>query len=319
MDLLKLLKNKSAFFSDTEEDQGVSSVVLHIEIAVRHFESGRRGDDYYFNDVIYRCNQAFEGALKEAYRIITNDNPDQITPHKIEKYFEENKVLKEKVLPLFTNYRTEWRNKSTHDYKLYFSEQEAFLAIVNISAFINILLDQMTEKRAFDREIIEIATGKVKKAPINEEATILENAIDLLVNYSKIIPENVIGTSVQRLSESEVNGSLNAYINKFAKDIAAKPEYSIPFKDGKRRYIADFLLEKNQEKLIIEVKIYSGVTKRHLSDGSDQLSAYLAASGINVGILYIPPFKKDTEMIVEHIDRSLGNKVYKIVHIYPKW
>ena len=152
MDLLKLLKGKAEYFSASEDDRGVSSVVSHIEIAERHYENGKSGDDYLFNDVIYRSNQAFEGALKEAYRIIADKNPNKITPHKIEKYFEENDVLKERVLQLFTNYRTEWRNKSTHDYKLYFSEQEAFLAIVNISAFINILLEQMVEKQAYNKE-----------------------------------------------------------------------------------------------------------------------------------------------------------------------
>ena len=144
MNLLKLLKDKAEYFSTSENDRGISSVVSHIEIAERHYENGKLGDDYLFNDVIYRSNQAFEGALKEAYRIITGMTPNRITPHQIEKYFEENNILKERVLQLFTNYRTEWRNKSTHDYKLYFSEQEAFLAIVNISAFINILLDQMS-------------------------------------------------------------------------------------------------------------------------------------------------------------------------------
>ena len=126
MDLLKLLKDKAEYFSTSEQDRGISSVVSHIEIAERHYEGGKSGDDYLFNDVVYRSNQAFEGALKEAYRIITGRDSSRITPHKIEKYLEQNNVLKERVLQLFTNNRTEWRNKSTHDYNLYFSEQEAF-------------------------------------------------------------------------------------------------------------------------------------------------------------------------------------------------
>ncbi|GJQ50946.1 MAG: hypothetical protein HKUEN01_33320 [Candidatus Kuenenia stuttgartiensis] len=107
----------------------------------------KNGDNYLYNDVVYGCNQAFEGSLKEAYGIITGDDPNKIMPHQIEKYFEQNSVLRECVLTLFTNHRMAWRNKSTHDYKLYFSEHEAFLAIVNISEFIKILLDQMIEKR----------------------------------------------------------------------------------------------------------------------------------------------------------------------------
>lgn len=317
MDLLKSIKKKSDYFSDSEQDRGISSVVSHIEIAERHYESGKTGDDYFYNDVVYRCNQAFEGALKEAYRIITNDDPDKISPYKIEKYFEQNNVLKERVLTLFTNYRTEWRNKSTHDYTLYFSEQEAFLAIVNISAFINILLDQMIEKRAYDREASEIESGQLDGVSITEGLSLLDDSIELLKWFSKVVPEKMSGTTVPRITEREIIGSLTAYVNELAKDIHAQPEYAIPQKDGRIKYRADFLFEKKNEKVLIEIKRYSGFSKRRLSDGSDQLSAYMAASGIENGILFIPPQTHNTDMTVTHIERMVGNKVYKIVQIYP--
>lgn len=80
MDLLKSLKEKAEYFSDAEEDQGISSVVSHIEIAERHYDGGKSGDDYLFNDVIYRTNQAFEGALKETYRIVTGKDSEKLTP-----------------------------------------------------------------------------------------------------------------------------------------------------------------------------------------------------------------------------------------------
>ncbi len=74
----------------------------------------------------------------------------EIPPFQIEKHLENEDLLKERVLNQFTNYRTEWRNKSTHDYQLFFASQEALLAIVSVSAFFNILLDQMLEKYSFD-------------------------------------------------------------------------------------------------------------------------------------------------------------------------
>lgn len=98
MDLLKLLKEKTSYFSNSIEDIGIINVVSHIEITEKHFEGGKSGEDYLFNDVIYRSNQAFEGALKEAYRIITGNDPMNITPYKIEQYFEESRILKERVL-----------------------------------------------------------------------------------------------------------------------------------------------------------------------------------------------------------------------------
>ena len=318
MDLLKSIKQKSEYFADTEEDQGVSSVVSHIEIAERHYQSAKTGNDYLYNDVIYRCNQAFEGSLKEAYRIITGKDPNKITPHKIEKHFEQNSVLKERVLTLFKNYRTEWRNKSTHDYKLYFFEQEALLAIVSISAFINILFDQMIEKRAYDKETTEIASGNVKRVPVYQNSNLLDSAIELLKGFSEVIPGKVSGTALGRITESEINGSLAAYVNEFGGDIRLYPEYPINLKGSDRRYWADFLLERSDEKLLIEVKNYRKVSKNHLSDGSDQLSAYMAESGIETGVLYIPPASHDFVMEEKHIKRMVGDKAYKILQIYPK-
>ena len=318
MDLLKSIKEKSEYFADTEEDQGILSIVSHIEIAERHYEGGKIGNDYLYNDVIYRCNQAFEGSLKEAYRIITGKDPNKLTPHKIEKYFEQNSVLKERVLTLFTNYRTEWRNKSTHDYKLYFSEHEAFLAIVSISAFINILFDQMIGKRAYDKEITEITSRYVEKMPVSQKSTLLDSTIDLLKGFSEVIPGKVSGTTIARITESEINGSLTAYLKELGGDIHVYPEYFIELKGRNMNYRADFLLERSDDKLLIEVKNYRKVSKSHLSDGSDQLSAYMAESGIENGILYIPPVSLDSAMEVKQIERNIGSKVYRIIQIFPQ-
>ena len=317
MDLLKLLKDKAEYFSTSEEDRGISSVVSHIEIAERHYEGGKSGDDYLFNDVVYRSNQAFEGALKEAYRIINGSDSNRITPHKIEKYFEQNNVLKERVLQLFTNYRTEWRNKSTHDYKVYFSEQEAFLAIVNISAFINILIDQMVEKRAYDKEASDLKGNPAPKIPKLENKGLIERALELLKSYSVEVPKKVKGTAIPRITEVEIIGSLTAFINSVADDIQVFPEFSIRNEDN-RRYIADFFLQQGEEKLIIEIKNPVHGVARVLSGGTEQLMNYLTASGVTQGILYIPPMRKDEELKISTLDKDIGEKVYKIIQIYPK-
>ena len=126
-------------------------MISHIEVAERHWlRAKKEREDTLFTDVIYRTNHAFEGALKEAYFILNGKDAAKKTPNEIERFLLENKIFKERVMALFTNYRTEWRNTSTHDYKLFFTEQEAFLAIVSVSAFVHILLDQMAEKISFN-------------------------------------------------------------------------------------------------------------------------------------------------------------------------
>ncbi|WP_318404746.1 GxxExxY protein [Photobacterium leiognathi] len=318
MDLLKLLKNKAEYFSASEDDRGISSVVSHIEIAERHYENGKSGDDYLFNDVIYRSNQAFEGALKEAYRVITGKNPNKITPHQIEKHFEENDVLKERVLQLFTNYRTEWRNKSTHDYKLYFSEQEAFLSIVNISAFINILLDQMVEKQAYDKESEYLKRSPVEKDLISARKALHDRIVDILLSFSKEVPDKAVGSVIPRITLAALTGSLTAFVNNLAEDISIYPKFSIMREKGRRKYIADFFLQKGEDKLIIEIKNPIHGVSRVLSDGTEQLLNYLTASGVEHGILYIPPILQNEEMEVTKLTKSIGDMSYSLVQIYPK-
>jgi len=313
MDLLKLLNDKADYFS-SEDDRGVSRVVSHIQIAEKHYENGKSGEDYLFNDVIYRSNQAFEGVLKEAYRIIKGKNPDKVTPYAIENYFEKNKVLKERVLKLFTNYRTEWRNKSTHDYTLYFTEQEAFLAIVNISAFINILLDQMIQKRAYDNELLELKESPVIENDELKNKPLIERVKDLLISYSKEINKKTSGSVLPTLNESEIIGSLTAYIISVAKDISVKTEYSFLGS----RYRADFYLESGNEKLIIEIKSSKFDITNSLNAGTEQLINYLAISKTKQGIIYIPPLvQHDEELKVEKLKRSVGGNSYEIIQIFP--
>jgi len=123
---------------------------LSIEVAHRHLARGQaQNDETAFTDAIYRTNQAFEGSIKEAYRVLASKEPANKTPFQIEQYLQKHGVLRERVLTQFTRYRTEWRNPSTHDYKLDFDEDEAFLAIVSVSAFVKVLVDQIIEALAY--------------------------------------------------------------------------------------------------------------------------------------------------------------------------
>ena len=150
MDLVDTLRNKIQALGDEECVLGLKAVLLHIETAFRHLSRGQEnGEDTAFTDSIYRTNQAFEGSVKEAYRVLADKDPGWKNPYEIETYLEKNGVFKPRVLSQLTTYRTEWRNPSTHDYKLNFDESEAFLAIISVSAFSCLLLDQITERVAY--------------------------------------------------------------------------------------------------------------------------------------------------------------------------
>ncbi len=139
MNIFERIQKQIKKITESESSIFIDSVSLHLERAEHYYKLGEN-DSYYYNDVIYRTNQAYEGALKEAYKVLAEKSNEDVikqTPYKIEKYFEENGIFKERVLELFKNYRNEWRNKSTHDYKLFFFENnEAFIAITSISSFV---------------------------------------------------------------------------------------------------------------------------------------------------------------------------------------
>jgi hypothetical protein len=142
MDLLEVIKKQLDHLPQGPHSPGLGSVLRHIEVAYRHLSRGEsQADDSAFTDAIYRTNQAFEGSIKEAYRVLAEKNPASTTPFQIEQYLEDRKVFPSRVLTQFTNYRTQWRNPSTHDYNLDFGATEAFLAIVSVSAFAKLLVD----------------------------------------------------------------------------------------------------------------------------------------------------------------------------------
>jgi hypothetical protein len=316
MDLLEIIKDKCGSFSDPEITQGLKSIVSHIEIAERHLDKGKKGEDYLFTDVIYRSNQAFEGSLKEAYRVLKGDLPNRISPGQIEQYFEQNAILKERVLLLFRNYRDEWRNESTHNYNLYFSEQEAFLAIVNVCAFCNILLDQMIEKRAYTQEKVELSKSGIVTPTLVQAESLIEQISEILIRFSTESPSIMKGSTSLRYFERELIGMLDAYIDSADKQIEVITEYAIPA--GERRLYVDLLARKGESSLLIEIKNPRRPIDTLLYEGKGQLLAYMDASGINDGILYIPPKRSDSKMITREAELKIDDEKKRIVEIFPE-
>jgi hypothetical protein len=287
MDLLKLIKSKARSFDGTESEQGVDAVIHHIEISESHFELGKSNGEHLFTDVVYRTNQAFEGALKEAYRVLTSDDPSKKTPFQIEKHFESNNLLKERVLSQFTTYRTDWRNKSTHDYQLFFSSQEAILAIVSVSAFFNILLDQMIEKRSFDLEKEKVqrrAKGFFGDGNAYGSMGFMQQVVELIKLFSQELKEE--SDESQPIKEFELQGRLAGFISAADPDIEVLTECPINYGSG--RLMIDMLLKKGDGSVIIELKRPTRESWRRAREAMEQLKHYLIASNISQGIVYAP-------------------------------
>jgi len=317
MDILSIIRNKVQVLQPHEKFVGLEAVITHIEMAERYLTRGKdEKDENLYTDVIYRANHAFEGILKEAYTVLTVKNDSKITPYEIENYLLSTSVFKQRVMDLFTNYRQEWRNPSTHDYQLFFTEQEAFLAIVNVSAFVNILLDQMIERVNFNLEqkrtknhAQEIKT-KIDKYSLRQ---LPDKITQLLLAFSD---ELIKSTPFTPKTEMELLGLMSGFISSVDGSIQSGNQRLYL---GSRVFEPDIVFSSGEESLILELKM-SAPTKSNIARAQNQLLSYLKLSPkINKGIVFFFPSEKNVSMIVENTDFELANESNThIAIIYPR-
>lgn len=308
MNVIELIKKQIEQIAKSESSIFLDSIIIHLERAEYYYSLGEN-DSYYFNDVIYRTNQAYEGALKEAYKILANKSKSEVvreTPFKIEKYFEDNGIFKERVLELFKNYRNEWRNKSTHDYKLFFDANESFIAINSVSAFTYLLLNQIIEKLAFEYEKDKIKKSKKSTLKLKEEGLKVARGLFEIMTLTLSETIDYSDLKTQNPRESELSGFLKANFDWFINGAKIDQEAKL---NGNLR--PDFIIEFGGEKIILEIKKYSKTFSGEQL--ISQLLTYLKNSDITEGIGFsLNPSNDFKPMnISEHLI-DLDNKQYKI-------
>ena len=282
MDLVGTLKGRLDSLPEGPYVPGLRSVLLHIESAFGHLNRGQStSDETAFTDVIYRTNQAFEGSVKEAYRVLAGKNPDKKKPYEIEQYLESKGVFRSRVLSQFTTYRTEWRNPSTHDYKLSFDESEAFLAIVSVSAFACLVLAQISQKIAYDEARRD--AEEIEPASPHSSATGPERVLQLL-EQSMLSFLGYASSSSPRPefhSEAQFVGALAGYLS------AVLPEATFdvePRFEGTRE-MPDLIASLADAKIVVEVKRMRKVSSSAISSGLGQIERYMEIGGIGLGVL----------------------------------
>ncbi|MBV7582456.1 hypothetical protein KW851_06485 [Pseudomonas sp. PDM33] len=291
MDLLAEIKNKINNTPLKNEEAGIESVLLHIEIAERHHHRAKsERDEHLYTDVIYRTNHAFEGVLKEAYSKLAEKSPDALSPYQIEEYLLTNKILRSRVADLLTNYRKNWRNPSTHDHKLFFAEQESFLAIVTVSAFASILIDQILDKLAYTQNLnnFEIHATKARNKFSNyEEMSAIDKLSRLISGFSDYYLENFQSMSLH--SRTAANSALAAFITKADPSFVVTQETHL---DQSEKHIAfDLIAEINSEKIVVETRDPRPIGPNFFESevAVKQLAIGLRKTGIRSGVIFYYP------------------------------
>ncbi|MDF2588119.1 MAG: hypothetical protein K0S41_1960 [Anaerocolumna sp.] len=303
---------------------GLEDVITHIERAEYMLEMGDKDNDkHFYTDVIYRTNHAYEGILKEAYFALTNNEDKKITPNNIEKYLLDNKVLKERVIKLLENYRQEWRNTSTHDYRLFFNSGEAFSAILSVTSFVHILLNQINDNLYYLSEIERIeplVTDIKKNFHVNYNSlNFIEKVKYLLKNYDGNLYKNPEDNKLSLLTESEFLNGIIAYINLL--DIEMNIE-SEPIINRDSRLSPDLIISnKNDDKVIVELKVLKKMRNiDNYDDYINQLLLYLTNSNIKQGILFLLPRNINPDTVLEELTKAVhvGSEEYTIHIIFQK-
>ena len=282
-----------------------SGVMQHIKRAGYHFKQGSsRSDDQYFTDAIYRTNQAFEGMLKEAYAVLANSNTDK-TPYQIEQYFESNSVFNTRVVIAFKRYRQEWRNSSTHNHKLFFGKQDAYLAILNVSAFVFILLDQIVEHVAY-KSTTALMDSRPKAARSSGKQMPL---IDSLIAELKDFASTLAGHSKISTS-SQLMGALSAYLMNQIPNVEVDTDLLIPSDHGDVRPDIVVSHPVSNERIVLELK--SRYSKAHHDATVDQVGLYLKAASLRTGVVYYHDGRDD--VMYETEVRKIGElTVYTVL------
>lgn len=307
MDLLQILRSRIDSLETGEYTPGLRAVLQHVQVASNHLSRGvASGDDAAFTDAIYRTNQAFEGSLKEAYRFLAGKDPSKVRPFDIENFFQSQAVLRPRVLEQLSTYRTDWRNPSTHDYKLDFDDDEALLAIVSVYAFAIVLIDQMIEKANYDKAR---ASPAPNTASTDQTQPLAEIVAKSLLSFRF---EPLATASSKPAREIEVAGALAGHLNNVIPGVKVDTDVRLVPDQHLR---ADMVLGMGKERMLIELK-RSRPLVANAQRGVEQLSRYVSASGIKNAALYLYDDTGDAEM--ERSDYPLPGSDARVVVVRPK-
>lgn len=296
MDLIAELNTKIASLKEGEYILGLKAVVRHIEAGFAHIARAKQtGDTSAYTDAVFRANQAFEGSIKEAYRVLANGNPANKSIYEIEKFLEENEIVKERVRSLFTNYRQDWRNPSTHDYRLQFDETEGFLACLSVASFAYILIDRIlieTGIHESTNQTLAFKNEAVERDVPNLSAPLKDQVFKALLDLP---PDLYLEKGAHEL---QLVGSIAGFLQSRLSSAEIKVEETIGSSQKRTFATPDILIGSRAELIVVEVKRHFNSTA--LRNAIDQVRTYQnianAKDGfvIFVGKEIVPAFDLNT-------------------------
>jgi hypothetical protein len=272
MDLRAILSRKLDQLPEGAHTNGLRAVMSHVDSAIRHLERGQREpDETLFTDVVFRCNQGFEGSIKEAYRVLAGQDPDRKSIHDIELFLEQGNHFRRKVLDQFKRYRQEWRNPSTHDYTLDFDEDEALLAIVSVAAFAIVLCDQIAAELVFALAAAQPAliSAEDQRRPLLE--LVEDRALSFVNSHEEPAAASTDDNRSPMRRAFEFEGALGGFLAaELSADEGVVVQTGVMVTTGTatRRLEADIVVTRGTERVVLELKRSQSRSVRNAKDAA---------------------------------------------------
>lgn len=152
------------------------------------------------------------------------------------------------------NYRQEWRNPSTHEYELFFTEQEALLAIITVSAFVAVLLDQIIDQLAVQQQQATITAQlpAITAAIANYHSLSFPDQVVELIRSFLTSPQFPASVGQATHSESYFEAAMANFLRE------AEPQMSLALEPtvavANRLLRPDLLLKKGDDTVVVEIK-----------------------------------------------------------------
>ncbi len=314
MNSLNYIQKKLNLIQDRSIIANINIILNHLSVAESHFANGiQKNDDNFFNDVIYRTNQAYEGILRLAYTSILKKSDKNKNNKEIEEILLKENIINERTKNYLSLYRDDFRNRSSHDYKIYFTESDAYLAINNVNGFLYTLVNQLLIYDAYllmqqKNEEINAIAKKIFKEDIN----FLDHVTKAILSFPRVYYKNPKGNSLE--NEFYTIGELEAYLNKINPEWnvvscqSSTPEIN---SDGIQGEIvrADLIIDSGSEKVIIEICSEPILSFRN--NFIKNMKKYLKIFNAKYGLIFQITGKGEYQITTEITDPLLIQRIHK--------
>ncbi len=300
---------------------GIYNVINHLQMAEHYWQEAKGSiEEYLFTDAVLRANHAFEAALREAYKLVCGKDPKGLTIKQLYKDLDEQNIFKDKEAQTFHRYLEDWEIPSETDEQLFYSEQEAMLAILNVSAFFFILVEQIIEIASYEKAKYFLGWDRAEK--IKKELAhygdkfFLDKVVALLRLFSAEL--FYIEERENAPAEYEMLGYLRGFLEIAAPELEVEIDKRIDI--GISHTQLDMVIASGDDLILVETKRSNQIKGSifDIDNAIQQLSGYMTATQISYAILFYLPILGSTDLADREIEMEVDGVHQQIKVVYPQ-